>query len=86
MTNRGYSEISFSTCSPGSLYYILYTLAILNYPPHFVSDSFGVKCELRDVSHTFPEAELSYFTRSNETLDHPSFQTDLLYDVQILTC
>ena len=28
---------------------LIHTFAILNYPPHFVPDSLGVKCELRDV-------------------------------------
>ena len=26
---------------------------MLNYPPHFVPDSLRVKCELRDVIHSF---------------------------------
>jgi hypothetical protein len=26
----------------------------LDYPPHFVPDSFGVKCGLRDVIHSLP--------------------------------
>ena len=28
---------------------LIHTFAILNYPPQFVPDSLGVKCELRDV-------------------------------------
>ncbi len=43
------------------------------------------KCELRDVSTTFSETELSYLTRSNEILGRSSFQSDSPYDVQILT-
>ena len=31
---------------------LIHTFAILNYPPHFVPDSLGVKCELRDVIHS----------------------------------
>jgi len=39
--------------------YILHTFAILDYPPHFVPDSLRVKCELRDVMHTFAAIEES---------------------------
>ena len=42
----------------GSVDYILHTFAILNYPPHFVPDSLGVKCELRDVIHSFAVIEV----------------------------
>jgi hypothetical protein len=31
---------------------LIHTFAILNYPPHFVPDSLGVKCGLRDVIYT----------------------------------
>ena len=30
---------------------LIHTFAVLNYPPHFVPDSLGGKCELRDVIH-----------------------------------
>ena len=35
------------------------TFAILNYPPHFVPDSLGAKCELRDVISTLGVTEIS---------------------------
>ena len=36
--------------------------------------------------HTLPVAEVRYLTQSSGTLGHTSFQTDLSYDVQILSC
>ncbi len=50
-----------------------------------VGGALGNQCFYPEM-HTLPVTEVSYLTRSNETLGHPSFQTDLLYDVQILTC
>ena len=38
---------------------LIHTFAILSYPLHFVPDSLGGKCELRDVIYSFAVAEMT---------------------------